>query len=132
MTGLGILMVKIGQSNACFNRLLEFRPWDIEWDGSRAVFRKIEPKPRPTSYGHVSLKLAVTQDQTLAELKQRSVPWWIEARGLGVFIPTIDDPEGNMIELLSDIDDMPLPPDTMCDPSKAGRAIALFRQQTDG
>ena len=53
MTGLGIVIVKIGESKACFNGLLEFWPWDVEWNGATATFRKIESRPPPTSYGHL-------------------------------------------------------------------------------
>ena len=54
---LGIVIVKINHPEAVFNGLLEFWPWDLEWDGHAAVFRKIKPQPSPTSYGQPPSKL---------------------------------------------------------------------------
>ena len=45
MSALGIVIVKINHPEAVFDGLLEFWPWDLEWDGQAAVFRKIEPRP---------------------------------------------------------------------------------------
>ena len=58
MSALGIVIVKLNHPEAVFDGLLEFWPWDLQWDGEAAVFRKIEPRPSPTSYGHAALKVA--------------------------------------------------------------------------
>ena len=44
-------------------------------------------------------------------------------------IPTIDDPEGNMIELFPNVDDMPLPPEALCPPERAIDAIKALKQE---
>ena len=56
MSALGIVIVKINHPEAVFDGLLEFWPWDLEWDGQACVFRKIEPQPSPTSYGHAAVE----------------------------------------------------------------------------
>ena len=58
MSALGIVIVKINHPEAVFDGLLEFWPWDLEWDGAAGVFRKIEARPSPTSYGHAAVKVA--------------------------------------------------------------------------
>ena len=65
MSALGIVIVKINHPEAVFNGLMEFWPWDLEWDGHAAVFRKIEPQPSPTSYGHAAVKVAADADDNL-------------------------------------------------------------------
>src|SRR4029079_6677304 len=57
MSALGIMIVKINHHEAVFNGLIEFWPWDLQWDGQAEVFRKIAPQPSTTSYGHVALKV---------------------------------------------------------------------------
>ena len=129
MTPLGIIIVKLGESKACFSGLLEFWPWDIEWDGTRAAFRRVEPRPAAISYGHLALKLSMTQEEVIRELKAREIPYRIEPRAPGFSIPTIEDPEGNMIELFPNVDDMPLPPQALCPPDRAPGAIAILKDQ---
>jgi hypothetical protein len=129
MTGLGIMIVKLGESKACFNGLLEFWPWDVEWRGATATFLKVDARPSPVSYGHLALKLRMTQDEIVAELTKRGIPYRIEPRAPGFSIPTIDDPEGNMIELFPNVDDMPLPPEALCPPDRADAAIAMLQRQ---
>jgi hypothetical protein len=129
MTGLGIIMVKLNHPEALFDGLLEFWPWDVAWDNNACVFRKIKPEPSPTSYGHLAVKVLKTTDQILAELRQRGIPHRMEPRGLGLFIPTIDDPEGNMIELFPNIDHMPVPAEAICPPENAPEIIAEMKRR---
>ena len=58
MSAMGIVIVKINHPEAIFDGLLEFWPWDLEWDGHDAVFRRVQPRPSPTSYGHAAVKVA--------------------------------------------------------------------------
>ena len=60
MSALGIVIVKLNHSEAVFNGLIEFWPWDLVWDGDAAVFRKVEPRPSPTSYGHAAMKIGLS------------------------------------------------------------------------
>ena len=60
MTGLGIIIVKLNHPEALFDGLLELWPWDVVWDSEAAVFRKVQPRPAPTSYGHLAVKVAKT------------------------------------------------------------------------
>lgn len=129
MCALGIVIVKLPEPKGCFSSLLEFWPWDIEWDGRRGVFHRIAPRPTPTSYGHLAIHVAQSGEQVIAELEQRKVPYRIEPRGPGLNIPCIDDPEGNMVEIFPDVDDMPLPPEAFCAPGQASAVIAALKQQ---
>jgi hypothetical protein len=127
MSALGIVIVKINHPEAVFNGLLEFWPWDIEWDGHAAVFRKIELQPAPTSYGHVAVKVAAESDAICAELRRRGIPHRMEPRAMGFLIPVIDDPEGNMVELFPNIDHLPLPEKALCAPAHIDAALAQLQ-----
>jgi catechol 2,3-dioxygenase-like lactoylglutathione lyase family enzyme len=131
LTGMGIMLVKLNHPEALFHGLLEFWPWDVVWDSQAAVFRHVEPKPSPMSYGHLALKVHATTDEITAELTRRGVPYRIEPREpqLGLYIVTIDDPEGNMIELFPDIDHVALPPEALCPVERAPQAIAEVRRR---
>jgi catechol 2,3-dioxygenase-like lactoylglutathione lyase family enzyme len=136
MTGLGIVIVKLNHPEAVFDGLLEFWPWDVVWDGQAAVFRKVAPKPSPTSYGHVAVKVAANADAVVAELKERGIPYRFEPRGPGFLIPVVDDPEGNMVELFPNLDHMDLPPGALCPRERAAQVIAQvtahFEQKAAG
>jgi hypothetical protein len=127
MSALGIVIVKINHPEAVFDGLLEFWPWDLEWDGHAAVFRKIEPRPSPTSYGHAAVKVAADADTICAELKRRGIPCRMEPRATGFLIPVVDDPEGNMVELFPNVDHMPLPGKALCPPEQLDAALAQIR-----
>ncbi|MFN4257952.1 MAG: VOC family protein [Gemmataceae bacterium] len=129
MVPLGIILVKINHPEALFNGLLEFWPWDIVWDGAEAVFRKIPPRPSPTSYGHLAVYVPKSTEEIVAELDQRGIAHRLEPRGIGLKIPTIDDPEGNMIELFPNLEHMDLPPGALVPPAQADAAIAHLKQQ---
>src|SRR5438105_2676920 len=92
MSPLGIVIVKLNHPEAVFDGLLEFWPWDLIWDGAAAAFRKIEPSPSPTSYGHLALKVAMNATDIVSELKQRGIPYRMEPRATGFLIPVVDDP----------------------------------------
>ena len=127
MAALGIVIVKINHPEAVFDGLLEFWPWDLEWDGRAAVFRKIEPQPTPTSYGHAAVKVMADTPAICAELERRGVAYRLEPRAATFLIPVIDDPEGNMIELFPNIDHMPIPPQALCPPEHIDVALAQMR-----
>jgi hypothetical protein len=127
MTGLGIILIKLGHPEALFRGLLEFWPWDIAWDPQAAVFRRIDPSPSNTSYGHLAVKTQLGQDDVLAELDRRGIAYRIEPRGPALMIPTIDDPEGNMIEIFPAIEHMDVPPEALCPPDRATAVIAALR-----
>jgi catechol 2,3-dioxygenase-like lactoylglutathione lyase family enzyme len=129
MTGLGIVIVKLNHPEAVFAGLLEFWPWDVVWDSSAAVFRRIKPQPSPTSYGHLAVKVNAPTEEVTAELDRRGITYRMEPRSLDLFIPTIDDPEGNMIELFPNVDTMPLPPEALCPPAQAPLLMAALRQR---
>jgi hypothetical protein len=129
MNGLGIILVKLNHPEAVFHGLLEFWPWDVIWDSSTAVFRKVPPQPSPTSYGHLAVKVTKNTEQIVAELRQRGIAHRMEPRGPGFFIPTIDDPEGNMIELFPNIAHMPLPAGALGSPAQARQVIPALRRQ---
>jgi hypothetical protein len=129
MTGLGIILVKLGQPEALFRGLLEFWPWNVVWDSPSAVFRQVEPHPSSTSYGHLAVKTQLGQDAILAELDRRGIAYRIEPRGPVLMIPTIDDPEGNMIELFPAIEHMEVPPEALCSPDRAAAAIAMLQKR---
>jgi len=135
MSALGIVIVKINHPEAVFDGLLEFWPWDLEWDGAAAVFRKTEARPSPASYGHMAVKVAGETDAICAELKRRGIRYRMEPRATGFLIPVVDDPEGNMIELFPDIDHIPLPANALCPPDRIDAALAQiqdgFRQLTN-
>jgi hypothetical protein len=127
MSSLGIVIVKINHPEAVFDGLLEFWPWDIEWDGHAAVFRKIEPRPTPTSYGHAAVKVAADTATIVNELQRRGIAYRIEPRATGYLIPVIDDPEGNMIELFPNIDHIQLPAKALCPPQHIDAALSEVR-----
>jgi hypothetical protein len=127
MSALGIVIVKINHPEAVFDGLLEFWPWDLEWDGEAAVFRKIEPQPSPTSYGHAAVKVAADAETICAELERRGIPYRMEPRSMSFKIPVVDDPEGNMVELFPNIDNMPLPGKALCPPEQLDAALAEIR-----
>ena len=87
MSALGIVIVKINHPEAVFDGLLEFWPWDLEWDGQAAVFRKIEPRPSPTSYGHAAVKVAADAGTICGELERRGIAYRMEPRATGFLIP---------------------------------------------
>ena len=127
MSALGIVIVKINHPEAVFDGLLEFWPWDLQWDGHTAVFRKIEPRPTPTSYGHAAVKVAADADAICSELRRRDIPFRMEPRAAGFLIPVIDDPEGNMVELFPNIDHLPLPENALCPTAHIDAALAQVR-----
>lgn len=127
MSALGIVIVKINHPEAVFDGLLEFWPWDIEWDGQAAVFRKIAPQPSPTSYGHAAVKVRADATAICEELKRRGIAYRMEPRATGFLIPVIDDPEGNMIELFPNIDHMELPAKALCPAEHIDAALAQVR-----
>jgi hypothetical protein len=127
MSALGIVIVKINHPEAVFDGLLEFWPWDLVWDGEAAVFRKIEPQPSPTSYGHAAVKVAADAETICAELERRGIPYRMEPRSMSFKIPVVDDPEGNMVELFPNIDNMPLPGKALCPPEQLDAALAEIR-----
>jgi hypothetical protein len=129
MTPLGIIMVKLNHPEAVYHGLLEFWPWDVVWDGHACVFRKVPPQPSPTSYGHLAVKVSRPADEIVAELQKRGIPHRMEPRGPGFLIPTIDDPEGNMIELFPNIDNLEVPPQAICPREHADQAIAGLRRR---
>jgi hypothetical protein len=131
MSALGIVIVKINHPEAVFDGLLEFWPWDIEWDGRAAVFRKVEPRPTPTTYGHVAVKVSAESDAICAELSRRDIPYRMEPRATGFLIPVIDDPEGNMVELFPNIDHLPLPEKAFCPVAQIDAALAQVRAGVD-
>jgi hypothetical protein len=127
MSALGIVIVKINRPEAVFDGLLEFWPWDLEWDGHAAVFRKVAPQPSPTSYGHAAVKVVADIPTICSELDRRGISHRLEPRATGFLIPVIDDPEGNMIELFPNIDHMPIPPKALCPPEHIDAALAELR-----
>jgi hypothetical protein len=127
MSAIGIVIVKINHPEAVFDGLLEFWPWDVEWDGQAAVFRKIEPRPTPTSYGHAAVKVTADAKTICAELSRRGIAYRMEPRASGFLIPVVDDPEGNMVELFPNIDHMPLPGKALCPAEHLDAALAEVR-----
>jgi hypothetical protein len=127
MSALGIVIVKINHPEAVFHGLLEFWPWDIHWDGQSAVFRRIEPRPSPTTYGHAAVKVAADAEAICAELRRRGIPHRLEPRATGFLIPVIDDPEGNMVELFPNIDHLQLPDKALCPPAHIDATLAQVR-----
>jgi len=131
MSGLGIVCVKLNHPEALFDGLLEFWPWDVIWDGKAAVFRRIEARPSPTSYGHVAVKVKLDQEELLAELEWRGIPYRLEPRMRGVFMPVVDDPEGNMVELFPNFDHIDLPPSALCPRDQFARTMAEIKSRLD-
>jgi hypothetical protein len=127
MSAMGIVIVKLNHAEAVFDGLMEFWPWDVEWDGAAAVFRRVEPRPTRMSYGHAAVKVAADADAICAELRRRGVPFRMEPRATGFLIPVVDDPEGNMVELFPNIDNMPLPGKALCPPEHIDAALAEVR-----
>ena len=127
MSALGIVIVKINHPEAVFDGLLEFWPWDLEWDGDACVFRKIEARPSPTSYGHAAVKVAADAQTICSELERRGIAHRMEPRATGFLIPVIDDPEGNMVELFPNIDHVALPGKALCPPEHIDAALAEVR-----
>jgi hypothetical protein len=136
MSAMGIVIVKINHPEAVFDGLLEFWPWDVEWDGHAAVFRRIEPRPTPTSYGHAAVKVSSDADTICAELTRREIPFRMEPRATGFLIPVVDDPEGNMVELFPNIDTMEIPAKALCPIEHLDSALeeveAAFAELTKG
>jgi hypothetical protein len=129
MSAVGIVIVKLNHPQAVFDGLLEFWPWDLQWDGGTAVFRKIEPRPSPTTYGHAAVKVAADAPAICAELDRRGIAYRMELRATGFMIPVVDDPEGNMVELFPNIDNMPLPGKALCPPAHFDEALAQIHAQ---
>ncbi len=127
MSPLGIVIVKINHPEAVFDGLLEFWPWDLVWDGSAAVFRRVRPQPSSTSYGHAAVKIAADTNTIKAELERRGIRYRLEPRATGFIIPVVDDPEGNMVELFPNIDDMLLPSNALCQPEQVDAALEVLR-----
>jgi hypothetical protein len=127
MSALGIMIVKINHPEAVFDGLLEFWPWDLEWDGNAAVFRKIEARPSPTSYGHAAVKVEADSRTICSELERRGVAYRMEPRATGFLIPVVNDPEGNMVELFPNIDNMRLAGKALCPPEQIDAALAEVR-----
>jgi catechol 2,3-dioxygenase-like lactoylglutathione lyase family enzyme len=127
MSALGIVIVKINHPEAVFDGLFEFWPWDLVWDGDAAVFRKVVPQPSPTSYGHAAVKVAADADTIAAELDRRGIRYRLEPRSLGFLIPVVDDPEGNMVELFPNVDNIPLPGKALCPPEHIDAALAEIK-----
>jgi hypothetical protein len=129
MAGVGIVIVKINHPDALFNGLLEFWPWDIVWDGHAQVFRRVKPEPSPTSYGHLAVRVEASEAEVIAELQRRGIPHRLEARGPTLSIPTIDDPEGNMVELFPRIDHMDFPRAALVPRAQAPQVLAELKRQ---
>jgi hypothetical protein len=129
LCGLGIALVKINHPEAVFHGLLEFWPCDVVWDGPAAVFRKIEARPSPTSYGHMAVKVSLDTEGIGAELRRRGIAFRLEPRAPGFLIPVIDDPEGNMIELFPNVAHIELPPQAFCPRENAPQVFAALRAQ---
>lgn len=127
MSALGIMLVKLNHPEEVFNGLVEFWPWDIEWDGAAAVFRKISPQPSPTSYGHAAVKVAANVETITNELRGRGIAYRLEPRATGFLIPVIDDPEGNMIELFPNLAHIELPANALCPLQQIDAALAQIR-----
>jgi hypothetical protein len=127
MSAIGIVIVKINHPEAVFDGLLEFWPWDIHWDGQAAVFRRIEPRPSTTSYGHAAVKVAADAETICAELRRRGIPHRMEPRATGFLIPVVDDPEGNMVELFPNMDHLHLPDKALCPPAYIDAVLAQVR-----
>jgi hypothetical protein len=132
MSALGIMIVKLNHPDEVFNGLVEFWPWDLQWDGGAAVFRKIVPQPSPTSYGHAALKVSADSETIVAELTRRGISFRIEPRAMGFLIPVIDDPEGNMIELFPSIAHVQLPPKALCPAEQVDDALSQIRMGFEG
>jgi hypothetical protein len=131
MSSLGIVIVKLNHPEAVFHGLIEFWPWDIEWDGESHVFRKIEPRPTPTSYGHSAVKVAADTATIVHELVRRGIPHRLEPRATGFMIPVVEDPEGNMVELFPNLAHMDLPGKALCPPEHIDAALAQLRAAFD-
>ena len=127
MSALGIVIVKINHPEALFDGLLEFWPWDIQWDGQAAVFRRIEARPSPTSYGHAAVKVVAEKEAICDELRRRGIPHRMEPRATGFSILVVDDPEGNMVELFPNIDHMQLPDTALCPAEHIDAVLAQVR-----
>jgi hypothetical protein len=127
MAALGIMLVKLNHAEEVFNGLIEFWPWDVEWDGGAGVFRKIVPQPSPTSYGHAAVKVAADSESITKELTKRGIPFRFEPRAMGFLIPVIDDPEGNMIELFPNLAHIELPASALCPPEQIDAALEQLR-----
>jgi hypothetical protein len=128
MSPLGIVIVKLNHPEAVFDGLLEFWPWDLQWDGQAAVFRRIEPKPSPTTNGHAALKVTADAATIRAELERRGIAYRMEPRSTGFMIPVVDDPEGNFVELFPNVDNIPLPGKALCPPEHIDAALAQVRE----
>jgi catechol 2,3-dioxygenase-like lactoylglutathione lyase family enzyme len=127
MSALGIVIVKLNHPEAVFNGLVEFWPWDLEWDGTAHVFRKVDPQPSPMSYGHMAVKVEADTETITAELERCGISYRLEPRAMGFLIPVVTDPEGNMVELFPNIDHLPLPAKALCPPEQVDAALAAVR-----
>jgi catechol 2,3-dioxygenase-like lactoylglutathione lyase family enzyme len=127
MSALGIVIVKLNHPEAVFNGLVEFWPWDLEWDGTAHVFRKVDPQPSPMSYGHMAVKVEADTETITAELERCGISYRLEPRAMGFLIPVVTDPEGNMVELFPNIDHLPLPVKALCSPEHVDAALAAVR-----
>ncbi len=124
MPAMGIVIVKLNHQEAVFDGLMEFWPWDLGGTGTRACFARSRLDPSPTSYGHAAVKVAADAHTICSELERRGVAHRIEPRATGYLIPVVDDPEGNMIELFPNIDDIRLPEKALCPPEHIDAALA--------
>jgi hypothetical protein len=127
MSALGIVIVKLNHPEAVFDGLVEFWPWDLEWDGTAHVFRKVDPHPSPMTYGHLAVKVGADTDSITAELDRRGIAYRMEPRAMGFLIPAVTDPEGNMVELFPNIAHMPLPGKAFCPPEHIDAALVQVR-----
>jgi hypothetical protein len=127
MSALGIMIVKINHPEAVFDGLIELWPRDLQWDGQACVFRKIDARLSPTSYGHVAVKVTADARTIGSELERHGVAFRMEPRATGLVIPVVYDPEGNMIELFPNIDNIPLPANALCPPEHIDAALAEVR-----
>lgn len=127
MSALGIVLIKLNHPEAVFDGLVEIWPWDVVWDGGAGVFRRIEPSPARTSYGHMAVKVSADATTICRELERRGIAYRMEPRATGFQIPVIDDPEGNMIELFPNVDHLPLPDKALCPPQHIDAALAQIR-----
>jgi hypothetical protein len=127
MSALGIVVVKLNHPEAVFDGLIEFWPWDLEWDGAAAVFRKVTPQPLLTSYGHAAVKVAADADAIAVELERRGISYRLEPRAMGFLIPVVTDPEGNMVELFPNVAHLQLPAKALCPPDQIDAALAQIK-----
>ena len=129
LTGLGIVMVKFNHPELLWHGLVEFWPWDLVWDSEMLRFRRITPKPTPTSYGHVAFQMNQTIEQMRGDLERRSITYHIEPRGVNLKILTVYDPEDNLIELFPVDGDHDYPGDWVHDRVGIRQAVFSIRKR---